>query len=238
MKVYKNNLEGFKEIRAKMLFIMIPMLLIMLIGGSWSNFIDVDSSDIRATSFVLPILLVGMFAFAITRGLTRQRKMFKSYLLIIGDDLIEREQAMTPTISLRKDAISEIVKHKNGNIFIKGQTRQDIIVVSNHIANREALEADLRAFMEVKEQPGKSILEKIGVLLIAPVLLGLMAAIIISSNKYVVLISTVLVTVAFAWTLYEVQTNKNIDDKTKRSMWAIVIVILAFIAIAYSKVVG
>ena len=238
MKVYKNNLEGFKEIRTKMLFIMIPVLLIMLIGGLWSNLIELGNGEIHATSFVPAILIVGIFVFTITRGLAKQRKMFKSYLLIIKDDVIEREQIMTPTISLTKDMITEIVKHKNGNILIKGQTRQDVIIVSTHIANREALESDLRSFMEIKEHPGKSILEKIGTLLLAPALLGLMAAIVFSSNKYVVLISTVLVTVTFAWSIHEVYTNKNIDDKSKRSIWGMAIAILVFIAIAYVKVVG
>jgi hypothetical protein len=91
--------------------------------------------------------------------------------------------------------------------------------------------------MEVKEQTGKSILEKMA-LLIAPVLLGLMAAIVISTNKYLVLISALAVTVTFGWTIYEIQTNKNIDDKTRRSSWMIAILILVIIVITYSKVVG
>ncbi len=89
--------------------------------------------------------------------------------------------------------------------------------------------------MEVKVQSGKSILEKMS-LLIAPVLLGFMATIVISTNKYLVLASAVIVVITFGWSLYEVQTNKNVDEKTKRSSWLIIIVILALIAIVYSKV--
>lgn len=133
---------------------MIPVLLIMLIGGLWSNLIEIGNGEIHATSFVPAILIVGIFVFTITRGLAKQRKMFKSYLLIIKDDVIEREQIMTPTISLTKDMITEIV------------------------------------------------------------------------------------TVTFAWSIYEVYTNKNIDDKSKRSIWGMAIAILVFIAIAYVKVVG
>lgn len=235
MKVYKNNPEGFKEIRTKMLFVFIPLFLIILVGGSWAGFVDIN--NISASSFVPAMLFLVVFAVSLTRSLARHRKMFKSYLLIIGDDVIEREQAMTPTMSLRTSEIKEIVKCKNGNILIKGQKRQDVIIVSSHIANREALESDLRTLMEVKEQTGKSILEKMA-LLIAPVLLGLMAAIVISTNKYLVLISALAVTVTFGWTIYEIQTNKNIDDKTRRSSWMIAILILVIIVITYSKVVG
>ncbi|MFD0998024.1 hypothetical protein ACFQ21_01860 [Ohtaekwangia kribbensis] len=237
MKVYKNNPDGFKEIRVKMLFIFIPLLLIMLIAGSWAGFIDVDANEISPSSFVSAILFVVIFAFTFTRNLAKQRKIFKSYLLMIDDEVIVREQEMMPTISLRKDTIKEIVKCKNGNILIKGQTRQDVIIVSNNIANREALESDLHALMEVKVQAGKSILEKMA-LFIAPALLGLMAAIIVSTNKYLVLISAVIVTITFGWTLYEIQINKNIDVKTRRSSWAMIIVILVIIAIAYSKVLN
>jgi putative effector of murein hydrolase LrgA (UPF0299 family) len=99
------------------------------------------------------------------------------------------------------------------------------------------LESDLHALMEVKVQAGKSILEKMA-LFIAPALLGLMAAIIVSTNKYLVLISAVIVTITFGWTLYEIQINKNIDVKTRRSSWAMIIVILVIIAIAYSKVLN
>lgn len=235
MKVYKNNPEGFKEIRTKMLFVFIPLFLIILVGGSWAGFVDIN--NISASSFVPAMLFLVVFAVSLTRSLARHRKMFKSYLLIIGDDVIEREQAMTPTMSLKKSEIKEIVKCKNGNILIKGQKRQDVIIVSSHIANREALESDLRTLIEVKEQTGKSILEKMA-LLIAPVLLGLMAAIVISTNKYLVLISALAVTVTFGWTIYEIQTNKNIDDKTRRSSWMIAILILVIIVITYSKVVG
>jgi hypothetical protein len=235
MKVYKNNPEGFKEIRTKMLFVFIPLFLIILVGGSWAGFVDIN--NISASSFVPAMLFLVVFAVSLTRSLARHQKMFKSYLLIIGDDVIEREQAMTPTMSLKKSEIKEIVKCKNGNILIKGQKRQDVIIVSSHIANREALESDLRTLMEVKEQTGKSILEKMA-LLIAPVLLGLMAAIVISTNKYLVLISALAVTVTFGWTIYEIQTNKNIDDKTRRSSWMIAILILVIIVITYSKVVG
>jgi len=235
MKVYKNNPDGFKEIRTKMLFVFIPLLLIMLIAGSWAGFIDVDANEISVVSFVPAILFVAIFAFTFSRNVAKQRKIFKSYLLIIGDDIIEREQEMMPTISLRKDAIKEIVKCKNGNILIKGQTRQDVIIVSSHIANREALESDLQALMEVTEQTGKNILDKM-VLLIAPVLLGLMATIFISTNKYLVLLSAVIVTITYCWTIYEIQINKNIDDKTRRKSWMIAILILGVIAVAYLKV--
>jgi hypothetical protein len=236
MKVYKNNPDGFKEIRTKMLFVFIALLLIMLMAGSWAGFIDVDANEISVVSFVPAILFVAISAFTFSRNLTKQRKIFKSYLLIIGDEVIEREQEMMPTISLRKDAIKEIVKCKNGNILIKGQTRQDVIIVSSHIANREALESDLQALMEVTEQTGKNILDKMA-LLIAPGLLGLMATIFISTNKYLVLLSAVIVTIIYCWTIYEIQINKNIDDKTRRKSWMIAILILGVIAVAYLKVV-
>lgn len=234
MKAYKNNPEGFSEIRTKMLFVFIPLMLIILVVN-WRGFIDIGRGEINASSFVPVVLIVGAFTFSIVRSLNRQRKIFKSYLLIIGDDVIEREQAMTPTIFLKKNEIKEIVKCKNGSIVIKAQKRQDSIIVSKYITNREALESDLQAIMEVKVQSGKGILEKM-LLLIVPILLGLMATIVISTNKYLVLASAVGVMAILGWSLYEIQTNKNIDEKTKRNSWLIIIVILAMIAIVYSKV--
>ncbi len=138
MKAYKNNLEGFSEIRTKMLFIFIPLILVILVINSWAGFIDIGRGEISAASFVPVVFVVGAFTFSIARSLNRQRKIFKSYLLIIGDDTIEREQAMTPTILLKKNEIKEIVKCKNGSIVIKAQKRQDSIIVSKHVVNREA----------------------------------------------------------------------------------------------------
>lgn len=237
MKTYKNNPEGFNELKRKLLLVLIPLFFVTLVAGSGIGFINGSTGQVDSASFVMMILMIGMSFFVISRGLNKQRKIFKSYLLIIEDDVIQREQEMTPLITLKKNEITEIIKCKNGSIMIKGQKRQDVIIVSKHIANYETLESDLQAVMEIKAQSGKGILEKMS-LLIVPILLGLMAAIVISTNKYLVLISAAIVTIIFGWSLYEIKTNKNIDERTKKSSWALIIVIVAIITIVYSKVVN
>jgi hypothetical protein len=230
MKTYKNSPEGFRDIKKRVLFILIPLLLIMLAVSS-----GFGEGFNMVSSVPLIVIMGAAFTFSIVRALNRQRKLYKSYLLIINDNDIQREQDMTPLITLKKNEIAEIVKCRNGSIMIKGQKKHDVIIVSKHIANREALESDLQKMMEFKVQSGKGIREKMQVLII-PILLGLMAAIVISTNKYLVLISAAIVTIIFGWSLYEVQINKNIDARTKRNSWLIIIVILVMITIVYSKV--
>jgi hypothetical protein len=40
------------------------------------------------------------------------------------------------------------------------------------------------------------------------------------------------------WAVYQVQTSRNVDRKTKRSNWWTVVVILAVLGIMYSKLIG
>jgi len=236
MKTYKNKQEGFKAIQKRSLRLSIPLMLLAMIFGLGFGFGNSNNGEVNTLPYlILPLLGAG--AFGIFRGLNRQRKIFESYVLIVGEDFIQREQMLTSTITIKKDELKEIIKYQNSSFIIRGEKKEDLIIVNELIENHEDLESNLRIFGEVKEEAIKATTQKL-LLPIVILVLGLMAVVYLSTNKYLVLISGTILTFGFIWSLYKTQTSKNIDNKTKRASWWIVIVLISIIAITYTKVMN
>ncbi len=65
-----------------------------------------------------------------------------------------------------------------------------------------------------------------------------MAAVYISKDKIVVGVSGTILLLVLGYSFYEVQISKNIDSKTKRSMWWLIPVTISIITIVYYKLFG
>ena len=233
MKVYKNKFNGFAEIRRKIVLRTIPLMVLVLAFVIGTGYND---GDLSTLPYLLVLLLVAL-GFGIYRGIVRQRRLFESYTLTIDEDSIQREQLNTATVRIRRGEVAEILKSEVGGFVIRGRNRADFIIVPNQIENAAELELDLCQFGDVRVPIRKSVLEIMRIPIILSLLI-LMAIVYISSNKWLVLGSGTILTVALIWSLYEIQVSKNIDKKTKRNSWWTVVVIMTVISVMYSKFAG
>jgi hypothetical protein len=236
MGIYKNNKEGFKTIQKKLLRNAIPIVSLALAVGLLISYNQNDDGQVNTLPYVL-IIAIGAGGFGIFKGLNRQRQLFESYTLTVDENSIQREQFNTPTVTISRSEIQEILKDETGGFAVKGKSRTEVIIVSNQIENIEALERELQQLGEIKLQQGKSTVER---LRFPIVLIGLvmMATVYISTNRYLVLCCGSILALGLMYSIYEVQTSKTVDKKTKRISWWTVIVIIAVIGITYSKFVG
>lgn len=236
MGTYKNNKEGFKTIQKKLLRNAVPIISLALAVGLLISYNQNDDGQVNTLPYVL-IIAIGAGGFGIFKGLNRQRQLFVSYTLIVDENSIQREQFNTPTVTISRSEIQEILKDETGGFAVKGKSRTEMIIVTNQIENIEALERELQQLGEIKLQQGKSTVER---LRFPIVLIGLvmMATVYISTNRYLVLCCGSILASGLMYSIYEVQTSKTIDIKTKRMSWWTVIVIIAVIGITYSKFVG
>ena len=83
----------------------------------------------------------------------------ESYTLTITNNLITREQFITPTISIYFNEVSEISQQKNGTLTIKGRESSDLIVVLPQIDNYNDLIKSLEQISTVVKKD-VSFLEK------------------------------------------------------------------------------
>lgn len=227
--------NGFNEIRNKVLFRAIGIGLIAAGGGLSISLFNSHSqtSDINTLPFVIPLIL-GALAFGLFKGLKRQKLIFYSYDLTISEDAITREQALTSPISIPTSEIQQVIKSSMGTFLIKGKTPQDVIGIPSQIENSEALESILSELHCITFSDDKSFSQKYQ--WVFPLLtVALMAIIYISTNKILVGISGTTLTTGLIYSLVTTQLSKQIDKKTKRTMWLVLVVILSAIAITYFK---
>lgn len=238
MQTFKIRQDGFKEIKKQMLVRVVPIILIAVIVGIVVSFINSKdkATDINILPIIIPFfaLVVG---FSLYRGVNRQKVLFDSYTLTITNNLITREQLNTPTISIYFNDIKEITKHKNGSFTIKGKDTTDLIGVPSQIDNYSQLETILQNIRPITVKESVSFLQKYQSLT-ALLTMGLMLCVYTVNNKIIVALTGTTLVVLMIWSFIKVQSSKNVDSKTKRNIWWVLLVLVSVIAVMIFKLTG
>ncbi len=238
MEQFKIRQDGFKEIRKAMLIKAIPISLLAAFGGLAISHFNTNGqqSDVNVFPFVIPIVL-GALAFGLYRGVNRQKEIFDSYVLTLDHNGITREQHNTPTITIANTDLSEIIKNSNGSFTIKGNSSVNVIGVPSQIDDYEKLEKLLAEIRQISTKSSEPFLQKFRGLL-SILTIGLMAAVYISKDKIVVGVSGTLLLAVLGYSFFEVQRSKNIDSKTKKGMWWLILVTASIVGVMYYKLTG
>lgn len=235
-KQFKIKENGFKEVRQKILIRTIPLvfisgmvgLLILKYSPSYNA-----NTEINVFPFVIPVILCA-FAFGIIKAIYRQKTMYESYKLEIDDSGITREQVNTPVIRILFTEINSITKNSQGGLVITGNSLANSILVPTQTQDLEVLENILLANCSVTISSSKSMIQRLMIPLIIAVL-GLMAITYISTNKILVSVSGILLIAFMIFSFIQIQMNKNIDSRTRKSSYWVIIVIISIIGIIASK---
>ncbi|MGO4919814.1 hypothetical protein [Maribacter spongiicola] len=230
--------NGFAEIKKALIIKTIPVAILAAGTGLTISHINSNgqTTDVNVLLFLIP-LVVGALAFGLFKGINRQKELFESYKLIVNEYEIVREQNNTQTISIPRNEIKSIIKNPKGILTIVGSSNTDVIGVPSQINNSEKLEQILSEIKPITYSDKKPPFEKYkGVLIL--IVLGLMATVFISTNKLLVGITGSILILFLGYSFYEVRRNKNIDKKTKNSMWWLLLVLFSVIGNMYLKITG
>lgn len=238
MQQFKIRQEGFKEIRKQLLIRTLPIILIVIIVGIVISTVNAKNkeTDINVLPFFIPLAVVSV-AFGLYRGVNRQKGLFDSFTLTLSNNLITREQINTPTISIYFNDIKEIRKHRNGSFTVKSKNPTDLINIPTQIENYSELEQSLAKIIPITARSNEPILQKYPSLL-SLLTIGLMLCIYTVTNKILVALSGILLVGLITWSFYEVRRRKNIDAKTKRISWWLLLVLLSVIGVMIMKLTG
>lgn len=238
MEQFKIRQDGFKEIRKAMLIKAIPISLLAAFGGLAISHFNTNGqqSDVNVFPFVIPIVL-GALAFGLYRGVNRQKEIFDSYRLTLDNNGITREQHNTPTITISNTDVSEIIKNSNGSFAIKGNSSLNVIGVPSQIDDYEKLEKSLAEIRKISSKSSEPFLQKFRGLL-SILTIGLMAAVYISKDKIIVGVSGTVLLVVLGYSFFEVQRSKNVDSKTKKEMWWLILVTASIVGVMCYKLTG
>jgi len=235
MKVYKIKEGGFNEVRKQMLRKTLPVYAFVLIGGSLMPFFGPANKDGDMSTW--PIVLVGMavvLGFSYYRGINKQRGVFESYTLTISDITVICDQDGRPSISLYHSEVQAIYRNKNGSFTIRGKYPTDVIGVPAQMENYDELEATLQHIKPITANPQKNLATK--GLALSLLSIASMVTVVIAYNKIIVSIAAVIFIALAGWGFYAVQTNKNIDTRTKRNSLWLILVIASITYAAIAKV--
>jgi len=238
MKVFKIRQDGFKEIKKQSLIRTIPIMLIVVAAGIVIG--PINSKDKAAEINVLPIFIpvvVAALGFGLYRGISRQKSIFESYTLTITNNLVTREQLNTPVISIYFNDIKEIVKNKNGSFTIKGLNSADLIGIPAQIDDYSQLETALQQIQPVIIRDKVSLLQKYQSLT-GWVTIGLMLCVYTVNNKIIVGLTGTALVALMSWSFMNIRSSKNIDNKTKRNLWWVLLVIASVIGVMVFKLTG
>jgi hypothetical protein len=238
MQVFKFRQNGFKEIRKKALLRSIPLLLIAGAVGITISTINSKQkeNDVNVLPIIIPLIAAAL-GFGLYRGVNRQKALLESYKLTITNNLVTREQLNTPTISIYFNDIKEIAKHKNGSFTIKGKEAVDLIGIPAQIDDYSKLETALQQIQTIVVKDKVSFLQKYQSLT-GLVTLGLMLCVYTVSNKLIVALTGSALVALMVWSFIKIQSSKNVDSKTKRSTWLVVLVLASVIAVMVFKLTG
>lgn len=236
MTQFKIRPGGFNEIQRKALRTRIPVLFLAMLAVVFLPELlrkGQDASRVNTLPVLVP-LMAAILGFGMKKGLDRQRKLFESYTLTVGEDDLVREQSDTPVIRISKKDITKITKGVEGNFTIKGSQAGDEIVVPVQIEQYAEVEQILRGLGPVTVLSSTPFIQKYATLLLL-VQLGLMAVNFTSSNPILVTVSGVAIIGILLWAFFVTRNNKNIDNRTARSMyWCMLVIIPILIRIIYA----
>lgn len=238
MEQFKIRQDGFKEIRKALLIRTIPLSLIAVIGGLMiSHFSsNEDQRDVNVFPVLIPVVL-GTLAFGLYLSIQRQKTLFDSYTLTIDDQKITREQHNTPSITISITDLKDIIKNLNGSYIIKGTSSAHSIVIPSQIEDYTKLEKLLLDLRPISVKTKESFLQKFQTP-ISLLALGLMAIVYIAKDKVIVGVSGTIVLVVFAYSTFTLWRSKNIDNKTKKGSWWMLLLIGSIIITMYAKLTG
>jgi flagellar biosynthesis protein FliQ len=227
--------NGFDAIKKKVLVrTLVVMIAAMTVGLTISTLnAKHEKDDVNILPYFIPLMAV-FIAYRMYSGTKKLKTSFESFTLNIADNVITREQNNLNPLSISAIEIKEIVKNKDGTIVIKGLTASDMICVPAQINDPEGLEILLNSLHPVTVKNKDSFLRKYSFLL-AFVMMGLMLGVYAATNKIIVTVCGVLLIGLLGWGIYNVQQNKNVDVKVKRSSWWVAILLLSVIGVMILK---
>jgi hypothetical protein len=228
MKAFTPRPDSFIEIQKKT----VPKML-AIFGGLFLIAVVVpalvkDDPNRWSSMPVIFFAFVAITGFALYTTLQRQRKSFETYRLTIDDEKLIREQFNTPSITIFKKDVLEIIKNANGSFTVIGPNSLNAIGIPAQIDNYHELERSLLEIKILRVKTDESIAEK----LFVPVSLSgavLIAVTTLTKNPTVNLVCSLLIVMIMLGGMLVILMTRNIDKRTKRLSLIFLIPILSYL---------
>jgi hypothetical protein len=212
-----------KNIFKRILFLVAIVVLVLFILPSIMSGKSPDLS-----TWLTLLLMSVVMTFVLFYSLKKQKIILSSYKLTVNEASISREMVNTPIIVIQIEDIKEIKKDGKGAISIIGNSKINAIGIPTHIERKLELEQLLQAIRPIIEKTPSSLLQPLQYL-VALAGIGLMYASYYMEDKYISTVAGVLFCALMIYSFIILLKSKNIDNRTKRLSYFILIPLMSVI---------
>jgi hypothetical protein len=228
--------DKFKDLRKQIILKQLPRVLIVTtVAIAISYYGSDDYAEESVIFWISMIVFLLVFqGILIAFGMKKYNKMLDSFMFTITETEVRREMNGTPTIRIKFENIKSIAKDKSGSFIIRGENKFDVITISAHIIKHEQLEKSLNQIREV-ELKDELMPERNRRIAYSAVTLVGMFIIYTSESKWLIGIFGTVVSIILAWTIIQIQTNKNVDREMKYRNYLMIAVLVFIVVYVYLK---
>lgn len=228
MRFYLDQ-DQFNQFKRALLIKTIPLLLLPL------TVVLIFSRPEKTTAILLILMFLAIIFFVMRNSIKKQKKAWETFELIIGEFNIERKQEGFPDILISKNEVTEAVEAKNGSVSLISKSNSNMIIIPFSVENKAVLLETLSEFTTRKVKNNNGLLITYGAGIMGIVLLF---SFMLSTNFYFTIVTGFILVAFNIWSFIEIQRNKNIESKVKRSAYFIfilLIVVAAKLVVAFNE---
>lgn len=231
-KIAPDKLSGFKKKLIRRAIIMTLIMACFCLAAGYFVFRkDIASNDL-VSLFIYLTIMVFLFGMLMVKNIKKQRKAAETYTLTINDELISREQADLPALSIKMNEIKKISRTSAGNLLITGPGMLQYIDIPSEIDHYTQLYEILNNIKPVKQVSYNHVLLIVTISILSGIAtLGIFAG----TNKVIIAICGTLISAMLLFYIYLILSGKYGDEKTKKKLWLYFIAAISYIAITINK---
>lgn len=228
--------DKFKDLRKQILLKQILRILLVTTIAIAVSYYSTDDNIQESMSFWISMVLFLIIfqVILLMFGMKKYNKMLDGFIFTITETEVRREMKGMPTIRIRFENIKSIAKDKTGSFIIRGDNKFDLISISANVINYERLEKSLSQIRDI-ELKNELMPERNRRIAYSVVMLIGMFIIYTSDNKWLIGIFGTIVSAILAWTIVQIQRNKNVADEIKYRNYLTIVALIFIIIYVYSK---
>lgn len=210
---------SFGELRKQILVRMAIPIVIMLALLAW--FVAGGGPSM----WIIVLMFPAIIGFSMYNAIKRQEKQFYTYRLTITPEGVQREQEGMPSIFIRKEEISKILKSDTGALSIIGRNKLNAIIIYAQVERPAELEQLLSTLAPI-EIHKQTWMQKFSMLLLLVVVAAVYGTFAID-NIWLSGFALLLFIGFMLSSLIIINRSKNFERRLKYLSWIVLIPMLA-----------
>ena len=189
--------------------------------GIFIAFRNTQPASAWPVALAIPLLIIPVL-WGVRRSQSRQQLAWQSFELLLSSERIRRRMTGYPDIDIRRDEIRAIDEH--GDWLVVRTTRGGPgLIIPKGLEGFEEVRQDLFSRHRVEKQSAGDARRLAWSLLTVVATLGAVALLALSTDPMIVVPLAAMMVIGAGWAIWVVRRSPHIDERTKRTMWLVLL---------------